>query len=131
MANFKSTDVGEKIDRLFKVIDEDGNGQLSYDEICGLVSRSLSTYTKIWQEDPESQSMNNTNRSKDEDDAATDFREMNVNMPAYFSKYIFDKIGVKMDDEISLEQMRAMLHGDENGLELLEMFCGEGAVDVV
>lgn len=56
---------------------------------------------------------------------------MNVNMPAYFGRYIFDKIGVPIDEEISLDQMRDMLSGDENGLELLEMFCGEGAVDVV
>lgn len=48
MANFKSVNTHEKIDRLFKVIDEDGNGSLSYDEIVTLVSRSLSTYTKIW-----------------------------------------------------------------------------------
>jgi hypothetical protein len=27
--------------------------------------------------------------------------------------------------------MRNMLESDTNGLELLEMFCGEGAVDVV
>lgn len=49
MATFKSTDVTEKIDRLFKIIDEDGNGNLSYEEICEVVTNSLSTYTNIWE----------------------------------------------------------------------------------
>ena len=48
MANFKSVGTQQKIDRLFKVIDEDGNGSLSYDEIATIVSRSLSTYTRMW-----------------------------------------------------------------------------------
>lgn len=130
MATFKSTDVTEKIDRLFKVIDEDGNGHLSYDEICQLVSRSLSTYTNIWQEDG-SEPATNEEIKLDQEVAHQGVKEMNVNMPAYFSRYIFDKIGVPLDEEISLDQMREMLAGDENGLELLEMFCGEGAVDVV
>jgi hypothetical protein len=52
-------------------------------------------------------------------------------MPDYFSKYIFEKVGVHCESEITLEQMRQWLSSDDNGLELLEMFCGEGAVDVV
>lgn len=30
MSQFKAQDVGQRIDRLFRVIDEDGNGMLSY-----------------------------------------------------------------------------------------------------
>ena len=56
---------------------------------------------------------------------------MNEHMPAYFSRFIFNKLGMTIEDEISLEQLREMLNADENGFELLEMFCGEGAVDVI
>lgn len=96
MANFKSVGTQQKIDRLFKVIDEDGNGSLSYDEIATIVSRSLSTYTRIWQTEEAKQDTNNANGSNA-------MGEMNTNMPAYFSRYIFDKIGVDLIDEITMD----------------------------
>ena len=44
VGNFTLHNMGEKIDRMFKTIDEDGNGMLSYEEINGLCLRSLSTF---------------------------------------------------------------------------------------
>ena len=119
MATFKSTSTAEKVDRLFKVIDEDGNGSLSFQEICNLVQRSLSAYTQFWEED-----LTDEARKANQD-------EMSVNMPAYFASYIFNQIGVSPEHEITLDKISEMLQRDQNGLELLEMFCGEGAVDIV
>ena len=120
MATFKSTSTADKVDRLFKIIDEDGNGSLSFQEICNLVQRSLSAYTQIGQD-----------ALSDEERRARTQDEMSVNMPAYFASYIFDQIGVSPDQELTLDKISEMLQKDQNGLELLEMFCGEGAVDIV
>ena len=44
ICSFKTKSIEDKIDRFFKLIDEDGNGMLSYDEIFKLCQRSFKNY---------------------------------------------------------------------------------------
>jgi len=46
VCSLQTKSIDEKIERFFKLIDEDGNGMLSYDEIYNLCTRSLSTSKK-------------------------------------------------------------------------------------
>lgn len=39
VCSFSSSDIDTKVERFFKLIDEDGNGELSYDEIFNLCQR--------------------------------------------------------------------------------------------
>ena len=41
LCGFRSKTIEDKIERFFKIIDEDGNGTLSYEEMRLLVNRSL------------------------------------------------------------------------------------------
>ena len=41
---FNTNDISQKIDRFFKLIDSDGNGFLSWDEILDLCKRNLCTF---------------------------------------------------------------------------------------
>jgi len=47
----------------------------------------------------------------------------------YFSRFIFDKVGVKIENGITLQELRNIMKKDQDGVELLDMFCGEGSVD--
>ena len=114
MAHFKSTQKNDKLTRLFKIIDDDNNCKISYQEVWTLVYRSLATYSRLWE------------------DVGQDYgKELNDDMSTYCSRYIFQMCGVSEDEEISFNQMGDLLSNDKNGRELLEMFCGEGAVDVI
>jgi Ca2+-binding EF-hand superfamily protein len=51
ISKFKTKSLDEKIDRFFKIIDEDGNGELSYEEISNLVFTSLRGHRVLTDED--------------------------------------------------------------------------------
>lgn len=80
ISKFKSKSFDEKIDRFFKIIDEDGNGELSYEEICNLVYTSLKGHRDLEEED-------------------SSFYKM---LSDYFSRFIFDKVGVNLENGITL-----------------------------
>lgn len=80
ISKFKSNSFDEKIDRFFKIIDSDGNGELSYDEIFQLVNKSLKGYRELTEEDNEFYNM----------------------LSDYFGRFIFDKVGVSLDNGITL-----------------------------
>lgn len=81
ISSFKSKSFDEKIERFFKVIDEDGNGELSYDEICNLVNRSLKGFRDMSSED-------------------SAFYDM---LSDYFGRFIFDKVGVCLKKGITID----------------------------
>ena len=72
ISKFKTKSLDEKIDRFFKIIDEDGNGELSYEEISNLVFTSLKGHRELSGDD------------------ITFFKMLSD----YFSRFIFDKVGV-------------------------------------
>jgi len=105
--SFSSSDVDTKVDRFFKLIDEDGNSKLSYDEILNLCQTSFK---------------NMIDESRPEDET---FYEK---LSKYFAEFIFQTTGVKLIDEITPEQLTAAIVNDAEGADLLEMFCGEALI---
>ena len=87
ISKFKTKSLNEKIDRFFKIIDEDGNGELSYEEISNLVFTSLRGHRVLTDED-------------------ITFFQMLSN---YFSRFIFDKVGVGLEKGITLLELRNIL----------------------
>ena len=96
---FNTKTVDQKIDRFFKLIDLDGNGKLSWDEIRSLCKRNLCAFKAV--ED-----------NSDEDKFYSDLAES-------FAKAIFKCIGIpeKMfnEHELTADEMReAMNVSEEN-----------------
>ena len=87
ISKFKTKSLNEKIDRFFKIIDEDGNGELSYEEISNLVFASLRGHRVL------------------NDDDVTFFQMLSN----YFSRFIFDKVGVGLEKGITLSELREIL----------------------
>ena len=90
ISKFKTKSLDEKIDRFFKIIDEDGNGKLSYEEISNLVFTSLRGHRVLTDED-------------------ITFFQM---LSDYFSRFIFDKVGVDLEKGITLLELRNILQRD-------------------
>ncbi len=53
VCSFRTTCIEDKIERFFKLIDEDGNGFLSYSEIYNLCERSFASYRDTKDENEE------------------------------------------------------------------------------
>ena len=78
--SFSSADIETKVERFFNLIDEDGNGELSYEEILHLCQRSF-------------QSM------KDVETRPTD-EQFYDDLAEFFTTFIFEQTKVDLDDEI-------------------------------
>ena len=108
--SFSTSDIDKKIDRFFNLIDEDGNGELSYDEILHLCQRSF-------------QSM------KDVETRPTD-EEFYEELAKFFARFIFKTTNVDIDDEIKPEELKMAIENNQDGADLLEMFCGEALIQL-
>lgn len=108
--SFSTSDVDQKVERFFNLIDEDGNGELSFEEILHLCQRSF-------------QSM------KDVETRPTD-EEFYEELSHFFANFIFEKTGVDLEDEISPDELKAAIQDDADGADLLEMFCGEALIQL-
>ena len=84
--SFSTSDVDKKVTRFFNLIDEDGNGELSYDEILHLCQRSF-------------QSMKDVETRPSDDKFYDDLAE-------FFATFIFEKTEVDLEDEINPEQLK-------------------------
>ncbi|CDW90544.1 leucine rich repeat family protein [Stylonychia lemnae] len=101
ISSLSSTNFQEKIDLFFKIIDTDGNGMLSWDEVFELCQASLSDF------------------STGENDKFID------EMACFFADYIFKCVGYSKDDEIPMiELQNVIIQGNSTEAELLTMFCG-------
>ena len=87
--SFSTSDVDQKVERFFNLIDEDGNGELSFEEILHLCQRSF-------------QSM------KDVETRPTD-EEFYEELSHFFANFIFEKTGVDLEDEISPDELKAAI----------------------
>ena len=108
--SFSTSDIEKKVERFFSLIDEDGNGELSFEEILHLCQRSF-------------QSM------KDVETRPTD-EQFYEDLAQFFAGFIFQKTGVDLEDEICPEELKAAIQGDREGAALLEMFCGEALIQL-
>ncbi len=116
ICSFKTKSVEDKIDRFFKLIDEDGNGMLSYQEIYNLCKRSFKNYNG---NNVGSQLGEKTNQIED------DFFK---NLSEYFTLFIFKCVNMDPSQEISMAEMKEVVRMNKDGADLLEMFCGEDNV---
>ena len=108
--SFMTTDVDVKVNRFFQLIDEDGNGELSIDEILNLCQRSF-------------QSMKGNDASEEEEQFYDELSD-------YFARFIFERTKVDIEDEITPEQLAEAIRTDPEGAQLLEMFCGEALIQL-
>ena len=106
--SFSSSDVDTKVERFFNLIDEDGNGELSYEEILHLCQRSFQSMKDV------------ETRPSDE--------EFYEELAQYFAGFIFKQTGVDLEDEITPDELKAAISKDSEGADLLEMFCGEALI---
>lgn len=100
MLKLKSKNMGDKIDIFLKIIDSDGNGKLSFEEVYDLSIHSLNRFL-----------------SKDDHN----IKEI---LARAFTNMIFNFCDVDVNDEISMPLIKEkiLLGGEE--AEYLEMFCG-------
>lgn len=102
MKLISSNDLNDKLDLFFAIVDADGNGNFSYDEIKDICKLSLPRI-------PESH------------ERYQDFREETAE---FYAKYIFRILEKDMDDEIPSEEFKeAILKGTQEQKEILAMFC--------
>lgn len=109
MITIKSESISDKIDMFFKIIDTDGNGLLSYEEVLELSLMSLKR------------------NIKGQDKASEDI----INeLARYFADLIFKLVDIDKDDEIPLPKIKEVnikfnqkiIEGGEEAA-YLEMFC--------
>lgn len=102
MKLISSNNLKDKIDLFFNIIDTDGNGMFSFDEIKDICKLSLS---KIEQDN------NNYNEYMEE-------------FCDFYARYIFKLLGKSIDEEIPTEVFKQAVNtGDRETKEILSMFC--------
>lgn len=96
----------DRVNLFIKIADKDGNRALSYDEVHNLTRICLSKYIKVYIQN-------------NQDDC-----QLLDMLCDYFTKLIFETLGVNKDDDIPMEKIKqTILDGGQNS-ELLSMFCG-------
>ncbi len=85
MSVIKSENISEKIDLFFRIIDTDGNGELSWNEVYNLCIMSLKRSLVV------------------EDKIGEKFI---IELAEYFSDLIFRLVDVNKDDEIPFPKIR-------------------------
>eukprot|EP00347_Sterkiella_histriomuscorum_P015139 403358172 len=96
----QARNIDQKIDLFFKIIDQDGNGSLSYDEVFEICSNSFSKFSPNIEED---QYMR----------ALTEF----------FTSVIFRAVGKQFDEEIPLWDIKSAIDKNLPDSEILCLFC--------
>ena len=97
----RSKSLSEKIDLFVNIADEDGNGQLSWDEIYALSRLCLQKYISV----------------KNDDTFLED-------LATYFSKLQFETCEVDIDEEIPFDVIKDLILNNHPNSGLLCMFCG-------
>ena len=94
-------DLKDKIDLFFNIVDSDGNGSFSFDEIKDICKLSIS---KI--------------------DGSEESEAFAESTQEFFANLIFKILNKNKDDEIPAEEFKsAIFHGTEEARKLLSMFC--------
>ena len=112
MLTMKSKNINEKIDTFFKVIDTDGNGLLSFDEVFELSKASLE------------RTIGDKSAKKDEEEEGDDVVSI---LATYFANLIFQLVGKPIDEEIPLDLIKEKIIEGKSAAGYLEMFiCADG-----
>ena len=104
ISRIRGKDVKNKIDIFMKIIDTDGNGKLSYEEVYDL-------------------SINSLNRVVGDDKNSIEMKE---SLAKLFADMIFNFCGVEVEDEIKLPIIKEKILFGGPEADYLEMFCCAG-----
>ena len=103
MLSMKSHFIQDKIDLFFHIIDTDGNGFLSFDEVYEISKGSLQ-------------------RTLGDKDDNNDNDEVVSTLASYFANLIFQLVDMPIDQEISIEKIREKILEGQEAAGYLEMF---------
>ena len=103
MLSMKSRFIQDKIDLFFHIIDTDGNGFLSFDEVYEISKGSLQ-------------------RTLGDKDDNNDNDEVVSTLASYFANLIFQLVDMPIDQEISIEKIREKILEGQEAAGYLEMF---------
>ena len=103
MLRMKSRFIQDKIDLFFHIIDTDGNGFLSFDEVYEISKGSLQ-------------------RTLGDKDDNNDNDEVVSTLASYFANLIFQLVDMPIDQEISIEKIREKILEGQEAAGYLEMF---------
>ena len=102
LLTIKSRELNDKLDLFLKIIDSDGNGNLSFDEVYSLSIESLTR---------------TLDKSKGNEDD-----EVVMVLADYFAKLIFQLVGTPIDQEIPIEVIKQKICEGGKAAGYLEMF---------
>jgi Ca2+-binding EF-hand superfamily protein len=103
MLSMKSHFIQDKIDLFFHIIDTDGNGFLSFDEVYEISKGSLQ-------------------RTLGDKDDNNDNDEVVSTLASFFANLIFQLVDMPIDQEISIEKIREKILEGQEAAGYLEMF---------
>jgi hypothetical protein len=107
MYSMRSDDINDKIDIFLKIIDADGNGLLSFEEVFDISKESLL------------RSLGDKNNQEEEENN----EESVVNILAtYFANLIFQLVEMPIDEEIPMDLIRNKIIEGKEAAGYLEMF---------
>ena len=101
MLSMKSNNISDKIDIFFNVIDADGNGLLSFDEVYEISKQSL---------------QRTLGDKNDDDDEVVNC------LATYFANLIFQLVDMPIDDEIPMDKIKEKILEGQSAAGYLEMF---------
>lgn len=100
MQMIKAKTLADKIGLFIKLADEDGNGELSIQEVRHFCRACLSRYLK------------------------PDFEGFVDSLVEFFANFIFQSMNINTDNEIPLKDIKQHILQGKEGSHLLAMFCG-------
>ena len=103
LLTIKSRELNDKLDLFLKIIDSDGNGYLSFDEVYSLSIDSLS------------RSINKPHSNQDDNEVVKTLAD-------YFAKLIFQLVEMPIDKEIPIEMIKQKICEGGKAASYLEMF---------
>ena len=101
MLSMKSNNISDKIDIFFHVIDSDGNGLLSFDEVYEISKKSLQRTLG--------------DKNDDDDDVVNQ-------LSLYFANLIFQLVDMPIDEEIPMDKIKEKILEGQSAAGYLEMF---------
>ncbi len=102
MLSMKSNNISDKIDIFFHVIDSDGNGLLSFDEVYEISKKSLM------------RTLGDKNDNNDD--------EVVNSLASYFANLIFQLVDMDIDQEIPMDKIKEKILEGQSAAGYLEMF---------
>lgn len=103
MLTLKSKDLNDKMDLFLKIIDEEGNGYLSFDEVYGIAISSLS------------RQMETKNKKKHDENNLLHI------LADYFARLVFQLVGKEINEQLSFEEIRSKISEGGKVAEYFQM----------